>query len=61
MQTIAHKRANELRVRENSISLKSLLGESELNYAKFSKFRSSPQTLEISMLFEPKAGTKIYA
>jgi len=61
MQTIAHKRANELKMRENSISLKSLLGESELNYAKFSKFRSSPESLEISMLFEPKAGTKIYA
>jgi hypothetical protein len=61
LQTIAQKKRTELLSGEKIISLKSLLGEAELNYAKFSKFRSTPKTLEISMLFEPKAGTKIYA
>jgi len=41
--------------------LRQLLGESEYNYAKFSKLRATPESLEITMNFEPKTGIKVYA
>ena len=54
-------RANSFRKGEVLISLRELLGEADLNFAKFSKFRSSSDSLEIGMCFEPKPGIKVFA
>jgi len=61
MRTTEQIRAQSIRNGEKIVSLRQLLGEAEYNYAKFSKLRSKPGELEITMNFEPKPGIKVFA
>ena len=60
-QTRDFLRVNSFRKGDALLSLKNLRGENDLNLAKFSKFRSSKEHLEIGMCFEPKSGIKVFA
>ena len=61
LRTREQIKALSIRKGEKIISLRQLLGEADYNYAKFSKLRTTPGSLEITMNFEPKPGIKIYA
>ena len=54
-------RATSFRKGHDLMYLSELVKGADLNFAKFAKFRSKPDELEITMAFEPKDGVKIYA
>lgn len=60
MRTKALKRAMELRKGERIYQLNSLVRQAELNWAKFSKLRSSSYELETEYTFTPSKGVIVF-